>query len=169
MPFATPFTGIPHAAADFYAELEQDSTREFWAAHRERYEQLVRAPLTALMTALSDEFGPATVFRPHRDLRFSADRTPYKTHQGGFVRVAPRTGWYAEVSADGFRLGAGCSHLDTAGLAAYRSAVDSPAGGELERTVTHLADRGWEITGGQLRWLGRVVPTGPPPGAGASR
>src|SRR5690606_4470682 len=43
------FSGIPHAAADFYAVLEQDTTTEFWAASRERYERDVREPMAALV------------------------------------------------------------------------------------------------------------------------
>ena len=39
------------------------------------------------------------MFRPYRDVRFAKDKTPYKTHQGAFVAVAPHTGWYVQVSA----------------------------------------------------------------------
>ena len=34
------------------------------------------------------------IFRPYRDVRFAKDKTPYKTHQGAYVAVAPSTGWY---------------------------------------------------------------------------
>lgn len=145
------FTGIPHDAADFYAELEMDNSTGFWQGNRERYETSVRGPMTALLDALEDEFGPAKIFRPNRDVRFSADKSPYKTHQGGYVPVAPRTGWYAEVSADGFRLGGGCYHLEPAALAAYRTAVDGPRGAELETLVADLRGAGWEIEGDRLR------------------
>lgn len=145
------FTGIPHAAADFYARLEEDNSREFWAAHKDAYERDVRGPMTALMEELEGDFGAAKVFRPNRDVRFAADKSPYKTHQGGYVPVAPRTGWYAEVSADGFRLGGGCYHLEPAALAAYRTAVDGPRGAELETLVADLRGAGWEIEGDRLR------------------
>jgi uncharacterized protein (TIGR02453 family) len=153
-----PFLGIPHAAAEFYARLEEDNSRDFWAAHREDYERDVRAPMTALLDALEEEFGPAKVFRPHRDVRFSADKSPYKTHQGGYVELATRTGWYAEVSADGFRVGGGCYAMDAATLATYRAAVDGPRGAELERVLDRLRDDGWEIGGEQLRTAPRGVP-----------
>ena len=146
----TAFDGIPYAAADFYARLEADNSREFWAANKDAYERDVRSPMTALMAELEEDFGPAKIFRPNRDVRFSGDKSPYKTHQGGYVPVAPRTGWYAEVSADGFRLGAGSYHLEPAPLAAYRTAVDSPRGGELEAILDTLREQGWAIDGDRV-------------------
>lgn len=151
------FTGIPHAAADFYAELEQDNSTEFWAAHRDRYERDVRAPMAALVAELEEEFGPAKIFRPQRNLRFSRDKTPYKTHQGAYVGVGPRTGWYAEVSADGFRVGGGSYHLEPAALTAFRQAVAGPRGAALERVVDGLRLAGWEIRGSTLRTAPRGV------------
>ena len=141
------FTGIPHAAADFYARLEEDNSTEFWAANKADHERHVKAPLAALMAELEDDFGPAKIFRPNRDVRFSADKSPYKTHQGAYVAVGPRTGWYAEVSADGFRLGGGCYHLEPADLASFRNAVDGPRGAELEQLVDELRAEGWEVGG----------------------
>lgn len=152
------FTGIPHAAADFYAALEEDNSTEFWAAHKDVYEQAVRGPMTALLAELEDDFGGAKVFRPHRDVRFAKDKSPYKTHQGGYVPVAPRTGWYVEVSADGLRVGGGCYHLEPAGLAAFRAAVDGPRGATLERVVADLRAGGWEIAGDRLATAPRGMP-----------
>jgi uncharacterized protein (TIGR02453 family) len=152
------FTGIPHAAVDFYAELEQDNTTEFWAAHRGRWERDVRAPMAALAAELEEEFGPAKVFRPQRNLRFSRDKTPYKTHQGVYVGTGPRTGWYAEVSADGFRLGGGSYHLEPEALAAYRAAVDGPRGAGLQRILDGLRAAGWQVGGSTLRTAPRGWP-----------
>lgn len=152
------FSGLPLASTHFYADLERDNSTDFWAANRERYEREVRRPMAALLGALEEEFGAARLFRPHRDLRFSADRSPYKTHQGGWVALAPRTGWYAEVSADGFRLGGGCYHLEPAALAAYRRGVAGRRGAALERIVATLASDGWQIGGSSLRTAPRGYP-----------
>ena len=153
-----PFTGVPHAAPAFYAELEEDNSREFWARHRERYERDVRGPMAALLEELTGEFGEGRVFRPHRDVRFSADNSPYKTHQGIFVPVGRRTGWYAEVSADGFRLGGGCYHLEPEDLRAFRHGVDGPRGARLETVVGQLGQAGWEVVGESLRTAPRGFP-----------
>lgn len=152
------FTGFPHDAADFYAELELDNSTGFWQANRERYEASVRQPMTALLAELEDEFGSGKVFRPHRDVRFSADKSPYKTHQGGYVAAGPRTGWYAEVSADGFRLGGGCYQMDPAVLAAFRTDVAGPRGTALDREVARLRQAGWEVDGDRLKTAPRGFP-----------
>jgi len=76
------FTGIPVAALDFYDDLEVDNTRTFWEAHKGIYQEQVRAPVTALVTALEPEFGTAKVFRPFREVGFLAN-TPSvpRTHR----------------------------------------------------------------------------------------
>ncbi len=146
------FTGIPHAATDFYARLEEDNTKEFWARHKDDFERHVRGPMEALLAELEPEFGPAKLFRPHRDVRFGPDKSPYKTHQGAYVAAAESTGWYIQVSADGLMLGGGCYRMDPARLRSFRAAVDSPGTGQqLERLVEQLRDGGWEIGGEQVK------------------
>lgn len=153
------FTGFPETAPDFYARLELDNSKEFWAIHQDTYRREVREPMEALLEDLSGAFGPGKVFRPHRDVRFSADKSPYKTHQGGYVQVAPATGWYAEVSAEGFRIGGGCYQMDSGTLAAYRKAVHEDRSGEaLTRIVQDLRDAEWELTGDRLKTAPRGYP-----------
>src|SRR5215831_1927826 len=65
------FEGFPAEAFSFYERLEADNTRDFWNANKHEYQQYVREPMIALADELEDEFGPATVFRPNRDIRFS--------------------------------------------------------------------------------------------------
>ena len=76
------FTGFTEAALDFYDDLEIDNTKSFWEAHKDVYLASVKAPMTALVTALEPDFGTPKIFRPFRDVRFAKDKTPYKTHQG---------------------------------------------------------------------------------------
>ncbi|WP_212755228.1 DUF2461 domain-containing protein [Flexivirga aerilata] len=149
------FTGIPEAAFDFYDDLEADNSKTFWTAHRQTYDDAVRAPMTALAEALGEQFGEAKVFRPNRNLRFSPDKSPYKTHQGVFVKAAEATGWYVEVSAAGVLVAAGCYYADSAALKAIRAGIDSADGAELERIVGELASRGWEFMGEELKTVPR--------------
>ena len=147
-----PFQGFPVAALDFYDDLEVDNTKSFWEAHKAVYTEAVKAPMTALTDALADEFGAAKVFRPYRDVRFAKDKTPYKTHQGAYVPVAPATGWYVEVSARGVRTGAGYYEASSAALAAVRQSIDDErTGTELERIVSGLEADGWSIGGDTLK------------------
>ncbi len=146
------FSGFPVAALDFYDDLEVDNTKSFWTAHKDTYESAVRAPMTALVTALEPEFGAPKVFRPYRDVRFAKDKTPYKTHQGAFVAVGPSSGWYVEVAAPGVRVGAGFYEASGERLGRFRDAVaDDRTGPQLRRILTRLEKAGWEVGGDRLK------------------
>jgi uncharacterized protein (TIGR02453 family) len=146
------FTGFPVAALDFYDDLEVDNTRSFWEEHRHVYEACVRAPMVALTEALGKEFGEAKVFRPHRDVRFAKDKTPYKTHQGAFVRVADATGWYVEVSPRGVRTGGGFYRAEPPRLAALREAIAHQTyGAELEKIIRAVERKGFSVGGDVLK------------------
>jgi uncharacterized protein (DUF2461 family) len=89
--------------------------------------------MLALVDALEDEFGPARLFRPNRDIRFSHDKSPDQTHQGAVV-------------GGGFR-----AH-SPAETARYRTAVDSSVSGPaLERIVADLLTAGFSLEGAALR------------------
>lgn len=156
------FAGFPAAALDFYDDLEVDNTRSFWESHQAVYAESVRTPMTALCAALAPEFGDAKVFRPHRDVRFARDKSPYKTHQGAFVATGPSTGWYVELSARGVLTAAGFYEADSARLAAYRAAVDGRRGARLARILTDLAAAGWEVGGDRLKTRPRGWPADHP-------
>jgi uncharacterized protein (TIGR02453 family) len=146
------FDGFPSAALDFYDDLEVDNTKSYWEKHRSVYEESVKAPMVALTDALEKEFGTAKIFRPYRDVRFAKDKTPYKTHQGAFVRVADATGWYVEVSPRGVRAGGGFYHAEAPRLAALRAAIDHDRHGpELEKLVKSLQRKGFEVGGDTLK------------------
>lgn len=84
------FTGFRPAAATFLRALGRNNDREWFARHRETYEAELRAPLAALveevdvrLATLAPEIvghPKRSLFRIHRDVRFSADKSPYKTH-----------------------------------------------------------------------------------------
>ena len=146
------FAGFPVSALDFYDDLEVDNTKSFWDAHKETYQRDVRAPMEALCAALAEEFGPAKIFRPYRDVRFGKDKTPYKTHQGAFVDAGPSTGWYVQISAAGTRVGSGYYHPESKPLAAIRAAIDDDRTGRaLERLVASFEEDGWDIGGESLK------------------
>lgn len=146
------FTGIPFAALDFYEDLEADNSKTWWAAHKSAYDESVKAPMTALLAELEAEFGEGKVFRPYRDVRFSKDKTPYKTHQGGFVARGQSLGFYVQIDPAGLFVAGGFYGSTTDGIARYREAVDNDVRGvELEALVTTLTAAGFEIGGDQLK------------------
>jgi len=145
------FAGFPAAAFDFYDDLEVDNSKAFWEKHKTVYQESVQQPMSALMAELESEFGEAKLFRPYRDVRFAKDKTPYKTHQGAYVAAAASTGWYAELAAPGFRVGAGFYDASTPRLTAIRQAIESPAGLELEKLLKRLRRAGWDLGGDVLK------------------
>lgn len=146
------FDGFPEAALDFYDDLEIDNSKVFWDAHKDTYRDAVAAPMAALCAGLAAEFGEAKAFRPYRDVRFSKDKTPYKTHQGWHVRRAPACGWYAEVNADEFVAGGGFYHAEPEALAAVRAAIDNERRGEqLRAIIDELQATGWQVLGDRIK------------------
>ena len=99
--------GIPVDAVEFFAELELNNDRAWWTANQDRWKRVVRDPLRRLCDDLADEFGDATIFRPYRDVRFSANKSPYKTHQGAVVLTSDGVGFYVQISALGLLTGGG--------------------------------------------------------------
>ncbi|QGN33649.1 DUF2461 domain-containing protein [Microlunatus sp. Gsoil 973] len=152
------FEGFPAKALDFYDDLEIDNSKAFWDANKDVYTSAVQTPMRALTALLEPEFGAAKIFRPYRDVRFSRDKTPYKTHQGAFVHVADATGFYIEISARGVRTGAGFYHAAPEQLAGYRAAAAADGSGrQLSRIVNRLQAAGFEIGGDRLKTKPRGI------------
>lgn len=156
------FEGFPDEGLVFYEGLEADNSKTYWTRNRGTYESSVRAPLQALLEELAPEFGPAKIFRPYRDVRFSKDKTPYKTHQGAVVNPEGRGAgaWYVELSADGLLVAGGCWRLESDQVARYRRAVaDDVQGGRLQAEVDRLVDARWAIEGDRLTRLPAGFPS----------
>ena len=137
------FSGWTDAALDFYEGLEVDNSRAYWQSHKKVYDEEVREPMEALLAELCDEFGDAKMFRPHRDVRFSADKTPYKTHVGATLA----NHGYVQVSAGGLAVASGTYVFATDQLARYRRAVALDLTGEaLVKIVDDVLAAGLTIT-----------------------
>lgn len=176
MPGATTmsFTGFRPEAIDFLIELALNNERDWFQPRKTDYERLLKGPLEALCVALSERFEWRDIplsadpkrspFRIYRDVRFSRDKSPYKTNIGANF---PWTGG-GDASAGGYFhlepgeafVGGGMWHPETGKLAAFRKAVD-----ERPDDVEHLLhDAVFVKTFGQVGGdrLKRM-PTGYPP------
>jgi uncharacterized protein (TIGR02453 family) len=122
-PMTVTTTPLRQAAA-FLAELAANNDRTWWSANKDRYQRDVREPFEAFTHALGEEFGPMTIRRPHRDVRFSADKSPYKTTIAGSITL--QSGMLLGVQLSATELGAVAGHFAFAPdqLARYRAAVD---------------------------------------------
>jgi uncharacterized protein (TIGR02453 family) len=128
-----PFTGFGPLAVDWFAGLERDNSKAYFAAHRSVFEEQVRGPFEALLDDLSLEFGgEPKVFRQHRDIRFSPDKSPYKTRTYGILHDGSGAAWYASVSASGLYAATGYWRMAGDQLERYRSAVSDELAGLLD-------------------------------------
>ena len=146
------FPGFSRRAVDFYAGLEADNSKAYWTAHKQVYETEVREPMLDLLDELTEEFGPAKPFRPYRDVRFSKDKSPYKTHQGALAGDHPGIGYYVQLSSAGLLVGGGFRMHASEQVDRFRTAIAADASGtELEGIVAALRGSGFTIEGDRLK------------------
>ncbi len=119
------FAGFSKEAIRFLASLKRNNRREWFQPRKPQFEQHVKAPMLELVTALNAQlarFAPDYVtdpakalFRIYRDTRFSADKTPYKTHIAAwFKRRGPKDvamgGFYFSISPVEIEIAGGLYH-----------------------------------------------------------
>jgi uncharacterized protein (TIGR02453 family) len=149
------FKGWRAEALEFFEELAFENTKTWWLAHKSFYDEQVRGPMEALLAELEPTWGDAKIFRPYRDVRFSADKTPYKTHIGATIGDG-----YIQLGADGLGAAAGLWEMDAEQLSRYRDAVDDDVTGDaLATIVSDARAAGLEIVGhGMLKTAPRGYP-----------
>jgi uncharacterized protein (TIGR02453 family) len=141
------FKGWPPEAIEFLEGLSFDNSKSYWTAHKETYELCVRGPMEGLLNELEAQFGPGRIFRPYRDVRFSKDKSPYKTNAAAMIGEDG----YVSLSVDGLGAGAGMYMMAPDQLARYRQAIDSPdSGGELEQIVSTVRSLGHQCHGHEV-------------------
>ena len=156
---ATSFTGWSDAALDFYRQLEADNSKSFWSGHKAVYESEVRAPFEALSELVAGEFGPLKIFRPNRDVRFSKDKTPYKTNCYAATEGEGGEAYYVAFSAKGLAVASGYWMMANDQLDRYRRAVhDEAPGAALLAAVAEVKARKLAIEGHALKTAPRGYP-----------
>jgi uncharacterized protein (TIGR02453 family) len=135
---ASSFPGFSRAALTFFKQLEKNNEREWFAARKQKFEELLRKPMLELLALVNDDLRgfavdhvtePArALYRIHRDTRFSKDKTPYKTH---IAAMFPRqglgkntcAGFYFGVSHSGVEVAAGMYMPGPPDLLTVRDAI----------------------------------------------
>jgi uncharacterized protein (TIGR02453 family) len=156
------FTGFPRGTFRWFAGLEADNSKEYFTSRRETYDEAVRGALEAMLEQLADEFGGRVkMFRQHRDIRFSADKSPYKTTTYGLIVERPDSlaALYAQLSSAGLFAGTGYYVLAADQLERFREAVaDRAAGPALEAVIAGVEAEGSETFGEALKTAPRGYP-----------
>ncbi len=156
------FAGFADRDARFFKALAKNQNREWFAAHRDEYEEGWLAPMKALLAEVRtkiaaryahEEIAAPKVFRIHRDVRFSKDKAPYKTHIGGYLGIegsgagpSGAAALYVHVAADELFVCAGQYMMDGEQLKRFREAVaDGKKGAELGKILASLGRAGFTV------------------------
>jgi uncharacterized protein (TIGR02453 family) len=137
------FRGWSAEALEFFEGLEADNSKTYWEQNRDVYDRLVRAPMEALLDELAPEWGEGRIFRPYRDIRFTADKSLYKTNIAAVVGEG-----YVQLTADGLGVGCGMYEMASDQLDRYRKAVaEDRSGAKLAELVAAARVASIEVTG----------------------
>lgn len=146
-------TAFGRGACAWFAGLEANNTKSYFAETKPVFEAEIKAPMQELLTRAQGKFGgEAKLFRQHRDVRFSRDKSPYKTATyGGVYDPARVMGWYMAVDAHGFFAGLGIYQMPPAQLTRFRDAVASDKGAGLANAMAKAIAAGLDVSGDSLK------------------
>src|SRR5689334_11681880 len=139
------FTGFPPEAVEFLEKLEANNNRDWFKANKKTYDEAIVEPMELLLVELDDRFGSGSskVFRIYRDVRFSKDKTPYKTWQAAHFAAG-----YLSLNADGLYMGTGAYMMDSPMVARYRNAIaDDKTGTEFVKLTAAIRKKGYTVEG----------------------
>ncbi len=155
------FEGFADRDGRFFRALARNQRREWFAAHKDEYDQGWLGPMKGLLAELRarleplydhDPLGEPKVFRIYRDVRFSKDKAPYKTHIGGYLPLggtgqgpSAASALYVHVGADEVFVAAGQYMMDGDQLRRFRAALLDERGVALATALRKLTRAGYEV------------------------
>ena len=155
-----PFAHLIPDARAFLAQLAANNTRDWFGDHKARYETELKAPALLLLDQVAHDLGRQSgqvlkpkLFRPHRDVRFSKDKTPYHTHLHllWMIEGASGPGLFLGIAPAYVRLGGGYMTFEKDMLTRWRTAVDGKLGDDLQKDMADLAQQGLEPDDPELK------------------
>lgn len=172
------FSGFADSQGAFFRSLSRNNNRDWFLAHKAEFEQGWNEPMKALLadvrTAIDRTYARCAldvpkVFRIFRDVRFAKDKSPYKTHVGGYIPLAQDgesatdlpMAIYFHVGAGEVFAAAGHYMMARASLERFRAAVaDDRRGKELVKILGRLTKKGFAT---HVHDRSKRVPKGYPP------
>lgn len=164
------FTGFSPDASDFFGELQFNNNRTWFEANKRRYAEQIQSPAQAFVEALGARLqslspnirfdtrlnGSGSIMRIYRDVRFSADKSPYKTNLGvtwweGVGKKTEQPGYYFHLDVEGGWLAGGLYQFDKPTMQTYQRAVDAEASGARLQTIVSAirSENGFRVGGEQ--------------------
>jgi len=167
------FSGFTKEFTAFFDGLKKNNSKTWFDAHRQAYERDVKAPAAEFVTALGKQLKNIapniqaipkvnkSLFRLNRDVRFSPDKSPYKTNLGilfweGHRKRMECTGFYFHVEGRNLIMAAGMHMFPKHLVEPYRGAVvDKSLGSQLARAVKAVTGKGYEVGGAHYKRIPR--------------
>jgi uncharacterized protein (TIGR02453 family) len=149
----------------FLRELKANNDRDWFAENKSRYEEQIKAPALRLIQAFGEELPaisphfaatPRSLYRIHRDTRFSKDKSPYKTSAGVHFRheqakTAHAPGYYLHIEPGSVFLGIGSWRPEAAALRMIREHIaESPQDWKRASRAKKFTER-FELAGDSLK------------------
>ncbi|MBN2379952.1 DUF2461 domain-containing protein [candidate division WOR-3 bacterium] len=160
------FQGFPDKGLAFLRDLTANNNKTWFEENREVYKSQLVTPALAFISEFGQLLqkrvsadivydtrtnGAGSLFRIYRDVRFSPDKSPYKTHLGIFFWEGPgkkmdNPGYYFHLEPGGALMYAGKYQFSPDQLAVFRDAVaDKEKGTELERAIDAVKKAGYAV------------------------
>lgn len=151
------FSGMDVDGWKFLIELKQHNEKMWFETQKDRYRRHLKQPAERLLEELQLQLERLTghpmqgkIFRIHRDLRFSKDKTPYNTHLRMAIHRTQPNGplnpsYFFSLEPERLVLGCGVFDFGKEALNAFRSGVAGNQGLELERLEARLKQSGFHF------------------------
>jgi uncharacterized protein (TIGR02453 family) len=158
------FSGFTKKSLKFFSDLQKNNSKGWFNENRNLFDSEILIPAKAFVTAMGDKLrkispdivaDPRTdksIFRIYRDIRFSKEKIPYKTHLGiyfweGAGKKLENPGFYFHFDKDSVFIGVGMHIFPKQMLTAYRDAVVDPKKGEkLEKAIKDVSKNNTEYS-----------------------
>ncbi len=150
------FSGFSPKAVTFLTDLKNNNNREWFNDHKSVYESEIKRPAALFMDAMMSGLETLTgcahgskLFRIHRDVRFSKDKTPYNAHLHiSFtpdLKLPSPPMWFFGLGTERLSLGCGVFAFDKAALQSFRDRIVGTEGGKIAQALTGIRKKGVRI------------------------
>lgn len=162
---------FPKCAAEFLGKLSRNNNREWFENHRKEYKSMFLEPAQEFVIEMGSKLQSIrpnilaipkvdkSLFRLHRDVRFSKDKLPYKTNLGvlfweGDDKKLESSGFYFHIEPKYFFIGGGTYLFSDNMLKAYREALsDKTAREQIVSSIKKIKKLGYEMGGQHFKRL----------------
>ncbi|WP_170431733.1 DUF2461 domain-containing protein [Ruegeria arenilitoris] len=158
----TQFDCFSSEAVGFLQDLKANNTKDWFAANKATYETHLKAPsklfaddMAFSLRDLTGQDHGSKIFRIHRDVRFSKDKTPYNAHLHLAFMPTGQEGqppmWFFGLSPEKLSLGCGVFRYENGVLDAFRDAMAGSLGAELIQNTAEMREQGFRIGDPELK------------------